>query len=60
VSGRSYAPLRFSQDPGAEGVTKKAFRAAMDDLFAAGCLRVEVFGPASRPRKRLVEVVPGS
>jgi RecA-family ATPase len=56
ASGKTYAPLSFSRDPGAEGVTKRAFQAAMDDLFTEGRLRVEKFGPPSKPRKRIVEV----
>ncbi|WP_442577911.1 AAA family ATPase [Mesorhizobium sp. ASY16-5R] len=52
----NYAPKVFAADTRCEGVTKKAFTQAMNALFAAGKIRIEEFGPQSRPLKRLVEV----
>ena len=54
--GQSYAPLVFSNHPEAEGVTKRAFRAAMEFLLAAGKIRLTEDGPASR-RRQFLEMV---
>ena len=50
----NYAPTVFASDPAAEGVTKAQFRVAMDRLFAIGKITVDVSGPPSRQRKRIV------
>jgi RecA-family ATPase len=55
-TGHSFAPAKFVQHPDAEGVTKRAFSAAMDTLFREGKLRVEETGPPSRRTRRIVEV----
>lgn len=47
--GPTYAPKMFSESAEAEGVTKRAFRAAMDALYTKGTIRNETTGPASRP-----------
>ena len=54
ASGRYYAPKAFAEHPGGEGVTKRAFTAAMNALFAAKRIRVERYGPASRGTTRIV------
>jgi RecA-family ATPase len=54
ISGTTYAPAEFAKDPAAEGVSKAHFRAAMDRLFAAKRIAVEVTGPPSKQRKRIV------
>ncbi|MDB5541653.1 MAG: ATPase [Devosia sp.] len=54
----SYAPAMFARDPRAEGINRRGFRDAMSRLFAARRIKVEMTGPPSRPRSRLV-VVPG-
>lgn len=51
--GSNYAPKVFSEHPDAEGVTKRAFRDAMERLLSEGKITVEKFGPPSRPSRRL-------
>lgn len=46
--GPTYAPKVFAESTEAEGVTKRAFKAAMDALFHAGKIKNETTGPASR------------
>jgi len=55
-SGTSYAPAQFATDPAAEGVSKAQFRAAMERLFAAKRITVEVTGPPSKQRKRIIPI----
>lgn len=50
----TYAPAVFEKHPRAEGHTKRAFQKAMDRLLDAGKIEIEIFGPLSRQRKRLV------
>jgi RecA-family ATPase len=45
----TYAPKMFAESAEAEGVTKRAFKAAMDALYNKGKIRNETTGPASRP-----------
>lgn len=47
--GPAYAPKMFAESAEAEGVTKRALRAAMDALYTKGKIRNEMTGPASRP-----------
>jgi RecA-family ATPase len=54
----SYAPAVFAELPGAEGLTKKALKSAMERLLAAKRIRVEKFGSAARERSRLVIAPP--
>lgn len=51
----TYAPSVFTRDPRAEGVTKRAFEAAMNALFARKAIRVGESGPPSRRRSRIEE-----
>jgi RecA-family ATPase len=52
----AYAPSVFEKHPKAEGVTKRAFAAAMESLLAANRIAVETIGPPSRRSSRLVIV----
>lgn len=56
VGGNSYAPKVFAAHPNAEGVTKRAFRSAMETALASGSARIETEGPPSR---RVSYLVPG-
>jgi RecA-family ATPase len=47
--GPTYAPKVFSESADCEGVTKRAFKTAMDALFARGAIENVTTGPASRP-----------
>jgi hypothetical protein len=49
-----YAPAVFSRHPDSCGLTSGAFMAAMERLLAAGKIKVEILGPPSREKKRLV------
>ncbi|MFD1341467.1 AAA family ATPase [Litorisediminicola beolgyonensis] len=55
AGGPNYAPKQFAEHPENEGMTKRAFKAAMDGLLASGKIRIEKEGPASRPRTFIVE-----
>lgn len=55
-SGTNYAPTKFASHPDCEGVTKIAFRKAMEKLRRDGLTTIEEKGPPSRPRKELVPV----
>lgn len=46
--GKTYAPKEFAEHPDSEGVTKRAFKAAMDRLLADGRVRIRQEGPPSR------------
>lgn len=46
--GPTYAPKMFADNPDSEGVTKRAFKAAMDALYSSGKIRNTTTGPASR------------
>jgi RecA-family ATPase len=52
--GPNYAPTQFASDPQAEGVSRAQFRAAMERLFAAKRIALDVTGPPSRQRSRIV------
>jgi RecA-family ATPase/5S rRNA maturation endonuclease (ribonuclease M5) len=54
--GPYYAPTIFSKDKRKEGVSRSAFADAMQDLFAAGAIAQEQYGPPSRPSTRIAEV----
>ena len=56
ASGISYAPKAFSEHSGREAVTKRAFKAAMDELLQAGKIRIAEDGPASKRRSFLILV----
>lgn len=53
AGGQAYAPKVFSDHPDSEGVTKRAFKAAMERLLSAGKLRVAEDGPPSKRRTHL-------
>ena len=46
--GTAYAPKVFAEHPSSEGVTKHAFRAAMEGLLSAGRIVNDQEGPPSR------------
>ena len=54
--GNSYAPKAFAEHPQAEGVTKRAFKSAMEALLADGKVQIGTEGPASRRVNYLIEV----
>ncbi len=58
--GINYAPKIFAEHPKAEGVTRRAFGAAMESLFASGKIRNGVGGPPSRPTSFIVVSVPSA
>jgi RecA-family ATPase len=57
VRGPSYAPKVFASHPDAEGVTSRAFSAAMEALLKQGKIKVVEYGPPSKRRSRISEVV---
>lgn len=56
TKGINYAPRVMAERPDAEGMTVKQLEAAMLSLLAAGTLRIEMEGPPSKMRQRLVLV----
>lgn len=54
--GESYAPRAFEGHPQAGGMTRSAFRAAMERLLNRGAIRISEQGPPSR-RSSFLEVV---
>ena len=46
--GKTYAPKEFAEHPESEGVTKRAFKAAMNRLLGEGKVRICQEGPPSR------------
>lgn len=55
AGGSTYAPKLFAEHPNAEGMTKRALKAAMEGLLASGKIKIEKEGPASKQRSFLVE-----
>jgi RecA-family ATPase len=55
---RTYAPVVFERNPGAEGVTKRAFESAMERLLTRGSIYVDTSGPPSKPRSRIAITSP--
>lgn len=53
--GQTYAPNAFAAHPDCEGVTKTAFKAAMERLLAGGQIRVAEDRPTSK-RQTFLEV----
>ena len=51
----TYAPKLFAEHPDAEGMTKRALKAAMEGLLASGQIKVEQEGPPSRRVSYLVQ-----
>lgn len=54
AGGPNYAPKVFANHPGAEGVTQRALKAAMDTAIAKGAARIVTDGPPSRQVSHLV------
>jgi hypothetical protein len=52
--GRNFAPAAFAKCPDADGLGKAAFKAAMDRLCEENLIHVEVSGPPTRRKIRLV------
>jgi RecA-family ATPase len=53
AGGPTYAPNLFAQNAKAEGCTKKALKGAMDNLLAAGKIKISEYGPPSKRRSFL-------
>ncbi len=47
-SGPNYVPAQFASNSKAEGITKHAFKRAMDDLLSRGTIMNQSEGPPSR------------
>lgn len=54
--GRAYAPLEFSNHADGKGISKNAFKKAMDRLLKAEKIKSSSFGPPSKTRTKLVIV----
>lgn len=52
-NGSTLASKVFAEHPDSEGVSKKAFKAAMEDLLTVGKITVEEEGPPSKRRQYL-------
>lgn len=55
ATGPTHAPSKFAENPDAEGVTRRAFSAAMERLMRDGKVSIAEHGPPSRRRQHLVE-----
>lgn len=53
TTGHGYAPTIFSRDTRSDGISRKAFEAAMNALFASGKIRNAEYGPPSRVRRKI-------
>jgi hypothetical protein len=53
VSGRNYAPARFVEHPGAQGIGKKEFAKAMQRLLDAKVIEIRKGGRPDRPTHSL-------
>ncbi|MCA3488298.1 MAG: ATPase, partial [Rhodobacter sp.] len=51
--GQTYAPTVFENHPEAEGVSKRAFRSAMECLLRNGAITIAEDGPPSKRRQYL-------
>ncbi len=56
AGGSTYAPKLFAEHPNAERMTKRAMKAAMEGLLAAGKIRIEQAGPPSKRRSFIMRV----
>jgi RecA-family ATPase len=54
--GTSYAPSEFAGHADSKGITKDAFKKAMDRLLKSGKIKIEEYGPPSRRRSKLVSM----
>ena len=50
----AYAPTLFEEAARAKGVSKKRLVAAMERLFSSDQIHIEVKGPPSKPRRRIL------
>jgi RecA-family ATPase len=55
VAGISFVPKQFADHPNSEGMTKHAFKAAMEGLLAKKKIFIDTQGPPSKRRSFLVE-----
>lgn len=55
AGGPNYAPKLFADHPNNEGMTKRAFKAAMEALLATEKIVIKTEGPPSRTTKFIVE-----
>jgi DNA polymerase len=53
--GRNYAPARFAEHPGAEGITRKDFSQAMQRLLDAKAIEIRTWGRPSHPSYYLAQ-----
>jgi RecA-family ATPase len=58
ASGANFAPKVFTDAPEAKGTSGAQFKAAMNRLFTAGKIRVQIVGPQSRQRRHIARVPP--
>ncbi|MEL6233297.1 MAG: AAA family ATPase [Pseudomonadota bacterium] len=56
AGGATYAPTVFAQHGQSEGMTKAAFKGAMNGLLSAGQIEIRTEGPASRTRSYIAKV----
>jgi len=54
----NYAPTVFARDPAAKSTSRKGLEGAMNRLFAAGQIRVEMVGRPARQLRKLTRVAP--
>jgi RecA-family ATPase len=52
--GPTYAPAMFAAEPDNQGIKNKTFDAAMRRLLNTDRIKIETFGPPSKPRSKLV------
>ncbi|WP_394153374.1 AAA family ATPase [Loktanella salsilacus] len=55
AGGTRYAPKAFAEHPDNEGMTKRAFKGAMESLLASEKLVIKTTGPASRQTSYIAE-----
>lgn len=55
ATGSKYAPKLMAEHPDCEGMTKKAFKQAMESLLTSGRIFCAEEGPPSKRRKYLAE-----
>lgn len=59
-TSNNFAPTLFAKNPARDGMTKKAFEAAMRRLVKAGSVIVQAYGRPSEPHNRLAPAGPES
>ena len=55
---QTFAPKAFAEHPDCDGISKKRFSDAMGRLLKAKRIRLDVYGPPSKLRTKLVVVEP--